>query len=47
MRELIVIFWIMDVLNLPFMEIFDTTYPLNDVFWFLVLMFTGALDGRD
>ena len=47
MRELIVIFWIMDVINLPFMEIFDTTYPLNGVFWFLVLMFTRALDDRD
>lgn len=47
MRELIVIFWIMDILNLPFMEIFDTTYPLNGVFWFLALVFTGAFDSRD
>ena len=32
------IFWIMDVLDLPFMEMFDTTYPINGVFWFAVIL---------
>jgi len=32
----LVIFWIMDILNLPFMQMFDTTYPINGWFWLLV-----------
>ena len=41
MVELIALFWIADVMNLPFMGMFDTTYALNDMFWFwgwLVIM---------
>ena len=41
MRTIITIFWILDILNLPFMEMFDTTYPLNTGFWILVMLFTG------
>lgn len=36
MRFLFAVFWIMDIMNLPFMEMFDTTYPLNGWFYFLV-----------
>lgn len=32
----VTIFWILDVCNMPFMEMFDTTYPLNTLFWLLV-----------
>lgn len=32
----IIIFWILDILNMPFMVMFDTTYPLNGLFWLLV-----------
>ena len=42
-RNAIVIFWIMDILNLPFMEMFDTTYPLNTLFWFLVILLCGGV----
>lgn len=35
----IIIFWILDICNLPFMAMFDTTYPINDIEWFLILMF--------
>lgn len=35
----LVIFWILDICNLPFMEIFDTTYPINDFEWFLIWLF--------
>lgn len=28
-KSFISIFFILDVLNMPFMEYFDTTYPLN------------------
>ena len=35
MLDLISLFWLADIMNLPFMAIFDTTYPLNGVFWFL------------
>ena len=32
----IMVFWLTDVMNMPFMEMFDTTYPLNGLFWFIV-----------
>lgn len=35
MVDLIGLFWIADIMNLPFMEMFDTAYPLNGWFWFL------------
>lgn len=35
------IFWIMDILNLPFMAKFDTTYALNGAFWILAWIFIG------
>lgn len=35
----VIIFWICDLCNLPFMEKFDTTYPLNTLFWILVFIF--------
>lgn len=35
-RSAIIIFWLLDILNMPFMEQFDTVYPLNGLFWFLV-----------
>lgn len=38
MRFLFGIFWIMDIMNLPFMEMFDTTYPLNGWFYLLVML---------
>lgn len=38
-RSFIMIFWICDILNMPFMEIFDTTYPFNTAFWILILNF--------
>lgn len=42
-RITIIIFWIMDICNMPFMEIFDTTYPLNEAFWFLLFFFDGTI----
>jgi hypothetical protein len=30
------IFWILDILNLPFMEMFDVVYPINGLVWFLI-----------
>jgi hypothetical protein len=41
-RTAITIFWIMDILNMPFMEMFDTIYPLNGMFWLLVWIFVLA-----
>ena len=34
MNTLITLFWLADVMNLPFMEIFDTTIPINGWYWF-------------
>lgn len=36
MDILLTCFWVADILNLPFMEMFDTTYPLNEEFWIVV-----------
>ena len=33
------IFWLMDIMNMPFMEQFDTKYPLNGLFWILAIIF--------
>lgn len=38
-QKLIKLFWICDILNMPFMEMFDITYPLNTEFWILVFIF--------
>lgn len=37
------IFWLMDVMNLPFMEKFDTTYPLNTVFYICVFLLMALI----
>ena len=37
-NALAIIFWILDILNLGFMEMFDTTYPLNTLFWVVLLV---------
>lgn len=34
-KMIVSVFWLLDICNMPFMEIFDTTYPLNTLFWFL------------
>ena len=36
-KTLVEIFWILDICDAPFMEMFDTTYPLNGLFWVLTL----------
>lgn len=36
------IFWILDIVNFPFMEMFDTTYPINGLVWFLVWIFVPS-----
>ena len=36
--SLVSIFWVLDILNLPFMQMFDTTYPINVWAWFLIWM---------
>jgi len=43
-KTAILIFWIMDILDMPFMEMFDTTYPLNGIFWFLVFILADITD---
>lgn len=46
--SLLTIFWILDILNFPFMEMFDTTYPINGGFWFLIWMFLPTItSGKD
>ena len=42
-KTAVTLFWIMDILNMPFMEIFDTTYPLNTLFWIFVFVLCGGV----
>ena len=42
MRIFVTLFWICDILNMPFMEKFDTTYPLNTLFWIVFFIFIGG-----
>ncbi len=42
-KTAVTLFWIMDILNMPFMEMFDTTYPLNTLFWILVFVLCGGV----
>ena len=41
------LFWICDILNMPFMEMFDTTYPLNGWFYFLVGLLGSFFERSD
>lgn len=43
-KMFIMLFWICDILNMPFMEVFDITYPLNTMFWILVFVFCGGIN---
>lgn len=45
MKDLIFLFWLMDVMNLPFMEMFDTAYALNEEFWFLAFIILALTHG--
>jgi hypothetical protein len=36
---LLTIFWVLDIFNLPFMEVFDTTYQINGWLWFFIWIF--------
>ena len=42
-NALVIIFWILDILNLGFMEMFDTTYQLNTLFWVLYFLLVPSL----
>lgn len=38
-RAILIVFWILDICNLPFMAMFDTIYPINELEWFLIFIF--------
>lgn len=39
------LFWVADILNLPFMEMFDTTYPVNGLFWCAAIILLTVEEG--
>ena len=43
------VFWVLDICNIPFMEMFDTTYPINSLVWLLIWMVLPSTshDGSD
>lgn len=42
-NSLLTIVWVLDILNLPFMEFLDTTYPVNGWAWLLIWLFIPAV----
>jgi len=38
------IFWILDIINVPFMQIFDTKYPINTLAWILIWIFIPSTE---
>lgn len=42
LKFLITIFWILDITDMPFMQMFDTTYPMNTLFWWLIWIFVSG-----
>lgn len=38
-KAILTIIWILDFLNIPQMEILDTTIPINALAWLLIWMF--------
>lgn len=39
LKMAILIFWILDITDMPFMGKFDTVYPMNTLFWWLIWIF--------
>lgn len=42
-NALLTIFWICDITDMPFMEMFDTTYPINTLAWWLIWIFIPSV----
>ena len=38
------IFWILDIINVPFMQIFDTKYHINTLAWILIWIFIPSTE---
>ena len=37
-KAIILIIWVLDIVNIPQLEMLDTTYPINTLAWFLILL---------
>lgn len=42
--SILTIFWLLDIMDMPFMQMFDTTYPINGWAWFLIWMFVPSTE---
>ena len=42
--SLLTIVWILDIINIPQLEFLDTTYPINELAWFLIWIFVANID---
>lgn len=38
------VFWIFDIINIPFMEMFDAVYPVNTFAWLLIWIFIPSYE---
>lgn len=44
---IVIIIWILDILNLPCMIFLDTTLPINELAWFLILTLLPSTNNSD
>lgn len=38
-NKILIVIWILDILNMPFIEFLDTTIPINGLAWLLIWLF--------
>ena len=43
-NAILTIVWVLDILNVPCMEVLDTTIPINTLGWFLIWLFIPSAE---
>ena len=39
LKAIMCVIWVLDILNIPCMEVLDTQVPINTLAWFLIWLF--------
>lgn len=43
-KSILVIVWLLDLFNIPFMQMFDNPYPINGWLWFCIWIVVLSLN---
>lgn len=43
-KSILIIFWVLDILDLDFMQMFDTTYAINGLAWLLIWLYLPSTE---